>query len=248
MSWPAGHDRIILPTTDSTLTEAQRRFALGVNRPTWILALDQTAARGRRGRAWSMPKGNFAANLILPTDDAPALIALRSFTTSLALFDACVAATGRPDGLALKWPNDVLLNGGKLAGILLETLQSGGRTAAASIGIGVNLAKVPDTSLLEERALRPVPLSELGAPPTPEDFLGLLANAFARYETQLTTYGFAPIRTAWLERAAHVGKTIIARTGTEETTGVFESLDAMGQIVLATPQGRKTIAAADIFF
>ncbi|EAQ01823.1 biotin--acetyl-CoA-carboxylase ligase [Pseudooceanicola batsensis HTCC2597] len=247
-AWPEGHDRIVLETVDSTLNEAQRRFAGGINRPTWILALAQTAARGRRGRPWSMPPGNFAATLILPTTERPDRIALRSFTTSLALFDACVGATGRTEGLALKWPNDVLLNGGKLAGILLETLQSGGRTAGAAIGIGVNLASAPEVSEVEERALRPVALTGMGASPPPEDFLELLAQAFDRYETQFRHYGFAPIRTAWLDRAAHLGEVITARTGMSETTGRFETIDETGQLVLSTDGSRRTIAAADIYF
>ena len=248
LSWPQGHDRIVLESVDSTLNEAQRRHAAGVTRPTWILALDQTAARGRRGRPWAMPPGNFAANLILPTQDRPDRIALRSFTTALALFDACVLATGRPEGLSLKWPNDVLLNGGKLAGILLETLQSGGLVTAASIGIGVNLASAPQPDQVEARALRPVALSEAGGDITPEDFLTLLANAFDRYETQFVTYGFAPIRTAWLDRAAHLGDTITARTGAEEFQGVFDTIDDHGQLILSTPQGQRAVAAADIFF
>ena len=247
-SWPEGHDKVILATTDSTLSEAQRRFAAGVTRPLWILALHQTAARGRRGRPWAMPEGNFAANLILPTSDRPDRLALRSFIASLALADACVAATGRTDGFTLKWPNDVLLNGGKLAGILIESLQSGGHTAGASIGIGVNLAVAPGATEVEARALRPVALIEAGAQPTPEEFLDLLAPAYARYETQFATYGFAPIRTEWLNRAAHLGDTITARTGTNETTGTFETIDETGRLILTTPQGRQAIAAADIFF
>lgn len=247
-SWPEGHDKLILDSTDSTLSEAQRRFAQGVTRPLWILALTQTAARGRRGRPWSMPPGNFATTLILPTRDRPDQLALRSFIASLALFDACALATGRTDGLTLKWPNDVLLNGGKLAGILLESLSSGGQIAAASIGIGVNLATAPDAGEVETRALRPVALTEAGASPTPEEFLDLLAPAFARYERQFTTYGFAPIRTEWLNRAAHLGDVITARTGTDETTGTFETIDEAGRLILTTAQGRTAIAAADIFF
>jgi len=247
-SWPEGYDKLVLDSTDSTLSEAQRRFAGGATRPLWILALTQTAARGRRGRPWAMPPGNFAATLILPTSDRPDQLALRSFIASLALHDACTAATGRTDGFTLKWPNDVLLNGGKLAGILLESLSAGGRTAAASIGIGVNLAAAPGAAEVEERALRPVALTEAGARPTPEDFLDLLAPAFARYEQQFLTYGFAPIRTEWLNRAAHVGDVITARTGTDETTGTFETIDEAGRLILITAQGRQAIAAADIFF
>ncbi|MGI3168158.1 biotin--[acetyl-CoA-carboxylase] ligase [Pseudooceanicola sp. C21-150M6] len=248
-SWPPGHDRIVLDAVDSTLSEAQRRFAAGVTQPIWILALHQTAARGRRGRAWAMPPGNFAANLVLPLSDTPDRIALRSFTAALALRDATAMATGRAEGLSLKWPNDVLLNGGKMAGILLETLQSGGRVAGVSIGIGVNLAGAPDASEVEARALRPVSLlAETGARVTPEEFLDLLAPAFARYETQLTTYGFAPIRTEWLKDAAFLGQEITARTGQAETTGRFETIDDQGQLILTTDQGRQTVAAADIYF
>lgn len=247
-SWPAGYDKIVLETTDSTLSEAQRRFAQGVTRPLWILALTQTAARGRRGRPWSMPVGNFAATLILPTTDTPDRLALRSFIAALALYDATVMATGRAEGLSLKWPNDVLLNGGKLAGILLESLSAAGRTGAASIGIGVNLASAPGAEEVEARALRPVALIEAGASPSPQDFLDLLAPAFARYETQFATYGFAPIRTEWLNRAAHIGDRITARTGTDETTGTFETIDETGRLILISPRGRQAIAAADIFF
>jgi BirA family biotin operon repressor/biotin-[acetyl-CoA-carboxylase] ligase len=246
-SWPEGHDKLILESTDSTLSEAQRRFAQGVTRPLWILALTQTAARGRRGRAWSMPQGNFAATLVLPTHDAPDRMALRSFIAALALYDACTTATGRTAGFTLKWPNDVLLNGGKLAGILLESLNDKGRSAA-SIGIGVNLASAPTAGEVEARALRPVALTEAGPTPTPEEFLNLLAPAFARYETQFTTYGFAPVRTEWLNRAAHLGDTITARTGTDETTGTFETIDETGRLILGTARGRQAIAAADIFF
>lgn len=247
-SWPAGYDKLILDSTDSTLSEAQRRHSQGLSRPLWILALTQTAARGRRGRAWSMPQGNFAATLILPTSDTPDRLALRSFTASLALFEACKLATGRPECFSLKWPNDVLLNGGKLAGILLESLGFASANGAASIGIGVNLASAPPPAEVETRALKPVALIDAGAQPGPEEFLDLLAPAFARYETQFTTYGFAPIRTEWMKHAANVGKRITARTGTDETTGTFDTIDDTGRLIMTTAQGRKAIAAADIFF
>ena len=120
----------MLAEVDSTLNEAARRFDT-LRGPTWILALHQTAARGRRGRDWRHPAGNFAATFVLPGPLQPATAALRSFVASLALYDAFAAATGRPGSFALKWPNDVLLNGGKVAGMLLETI--GPRGDALSI-------------------------------------------------------------------------------------------------------------------
>ena len=238
----------MLAETDSTLSEAAR-IAPSLTRPEWILALRQTAGRGRRGRVWADPKGNFAATLVQPPLNNPAMAALRSFVAALALFDACVAVTGRVDGFALKWPNDVLLNGGKLAGILLESTGQGKDIAHLAIGIGVNLAEAPSKADVETRAMRPVSLfSETGALVDPETFLTYLAAAYARFETQLTTYGFEPIRTAWLARAAKLGQVITARTGNNETTGTFETIDETGNLVLNTANGRVSIPAAEIYF
>ena len=242
--WPVGYGRIILPEVDSTLNEASRQ-APSLAGPTWILALRQTAGRGRRGRAWVDPVGNFAATLVMRPDGGPERAALRSFIAALALYDAIVAVTGRSTGLALKWPNDVLLNGGKLAGILLESNSTG----TLSIGIGVNLLNAPDATQVEEGAVPPVSLlSETGINVTPEDFLNALAPAFARYEAQFNAYGFAPIRTAWLDRAARLGQVIKARTGTTELTGTFETVDDTGALILRTSEGLQAIPAGEVYF
>ena len=241
-------DRLILPETDSTMAEGARRAA-AFTAPIWICALAQTAGRGRRGRAWAMPAGNFAASLVMRPAGPPAQAALRSFVAALALRDALVAVTGRAEVFTLKWPNDVLLNGGKLAGILLESSGAAGRVDALVIGIGVNLAATPYTTLLEAGALAPVSLlGETGITITPEDFLTLLAQHFARWEAQFTTHGFGPIRSAWLQNAARIGQNITARMMRDEITGTFVEIDTQGQLVLETPKGRQQIAAADIFF
>ncbi|MCA0921038.1 biotin--[acetyl-CoA-carboxylase] ligase [Pseudooceanicola nanhaiensis] len=246
--WPASTERVVLAETDSTLDEAARRFA-DLTGPCWILALNQTKARGRRGRAWQHPVGNLAATLVLPDPGPPDRAALRSFTAALALYDALHAVTGRTDPFALKWPNDVLLNGGKLAGILLETLQQKGRPTGLAIGIGVNLAMAPDSGAVEEGALRPVSLAgETAVAVSPEDFLTPLAAAFAGYEAQFAAYGFAPLRQAWLDRATRIGTRITARMGTREETGIFETIDDSGRLILQTDAGRQAIAAAEIYF
>lgn len=214
--------------------------------PEWILALRQVSGRGRRGRAWRDPEGNFAATYLSRPEGAPDQAAQRSFVAALALHEALVQLTGRPEAFSLKWPNDVLLHGGKLAGILLESLGKGGQVGCLAIGIGVNLRAAPEA---EPGAVPPVSLmGETGVAVSPEAFLDLLAPAYARWEAQLVAYGFAPIRTAWLERAARLGGQITARTLQAEETGVFEGIDASGALVLRTSAGRKSIPAADVFF
>ncbi|MDZ7711001.1 MAG: biotin--[acetyl-CoA-carboxylase] ligase [Roseovarius sp.] len=247
-AWPEGYGRRVMASVDSTNAEAARHAATLAG-PEWILALEQTAARGRRGRAWANPPGNFAATLVMRPTESPDRVALRSFVAALALHDALVAAIGRAEGLALKWPNDVLLNGGKLAGILLESAGAGGGLSHFAIGIGVNLRAAPDMAEVEPGAARPVSLlSETGIAIAPEPFLDLLAPAYARLEAQFVTYGFAPIRAAWLARAAKLGETIVARTTRESHEGRFETVDEAGNLVLTTARGRQAIAAADVFF
>ena len=246
--WPAGYGRRVLQSVDSTLNEAAR-LAPSLAGPEWILAHDQTTARGRRGRPWKNPKGNFTATLALRPQEPPQVAALRSFVASLALFDAVADVSGRGDGLALKWPNDVLLNGGKLSGMLLESAGQGAVLSHLFIGIGVNLVDAPPASEVEPGALRPVSLlSETGARVDPETFLGHLAMAYDRYERQFTGFGFAPIRTAWLDRAARLGEVITARTTHSETTGTFQTVDEAGNLVLKTARGVVAIPAADVFF
>ncbi len=157
--------------------------------------------------------------------------------------------TGLPDSFRLKWPNDVLLNGGKLAGILLESQGLNGPDPVLCIGIGVNLIAAPDPAAVEPGALPPVSLlAETGLRVTPEAFLGALAPAYAGWEETFRDRGFAPLRTAWLAHAAHLGQPIRARTGTLVREGRFDGIDAQGNLSLGTPQGTLAIPAAEVFF
>lgn len=246
--WPAGVGRILLPTVDSTNAHALRPGA-ALAPPCWVLALEQTGGRGRRGRPWLSPRGNFHATLAMQPDGPPDRAALRSFVAALALRDALAAVTGLPQALALKWPNDVLLNGAKVAGILLESAGAGRGVALLAVGVGVNLIAAPDAALLEPGAVPPVSLlAETGLRLTPEAFLAHLAPAFARWEALFQARGFAPLRAAWLSHAARLGQPIRARTGTTEHAGVFETIDTTGALILSTPRGRQAIPAAEIFF
>jgi BirA family biotin operon repressor/biotin-[acetyl-CoA-carboxylase] ligase len=240
--------RIALAETDSTNAEGFRRASM-LSGPTWILAGRQTAGRGRRSRPWASPAGNFHGTLVLKPAEPPETVALRSFAAALALRDALVSLTALPDCLTLKWPNDVLMNGGKIAGILLESQSLGQPDPVLCIGIGVNLIAAPDVSQVEPGAVPPVSLlAETGLRVTPEALLDALAPAYARWEATFTTQGFAPLRTAWLDKAARRGETIRARTGTLTRDGIFESIDASGNLILRTAAGPLAIPAAEVFF
>jgi len=240
--WPQTYARILLPEVDSTNAEALRRLPT-LSGPAWIMALRQTAGRGRRGRDWKDPPGNFAATLALRLEEPPARLALRSFVAALALHDALVALTGLAQGFALKWPNDVLLNDGKLSGILLESGPDGGLV----VGIGVNLRTAPPADA--EAPFPPVSLrGETGLTLSPEALLDHLGPAYAAWETRFQTWGFGPVRTTFLERVARLGAPISARTMTETIEGRFTSIDDSGALVLDTTTGRRIIPAADVFF
>ena len=234
---------MILASVDSTNAEAFR-LAPSLTGPLWILAEEQSAGRGRRARAWASPRGNFHATLVMRVTEPPAEVALRSFAAALALRDAFVALTALPQAFALKWPNDVLLNGGKVAGILLE---ASGDTLA--IGIGVNLIAVPPASAVEPGAVTPVSLlQETGLRIAPEAFLNALAPAYAAREAAFRQGGFAALRPDWLAHAARLGEVIRARTGTETREGVFDTVDAAGNLILRQKDATLAIPAAEVLF
>jgi BirA family transcriptional regulator, biotin operon repressor / biotin---[acetyl-CoA-carboxylase] ligase len=243
-----GAGRITLAEIDSTNAEGFRR-APALTGPTWISAGLQTAGRGRRARPWASPRGNLYATLVLKPTEPPETVALRSFAAALALRDACVQLTGLPDSFTLKWPNDVLLNGGKLAGILLESAGLGTTSPVLCIGIGVNLIAAPDASTVEPGAVPPVSLmQETGHRIAPDAFLDALAPAYAHWEATFQTQGFSSLRTAWLSHAARLGELIRARTGTQTRDGIFQTIDASGNLILGTPTGPLAIPAAEVFF
>lgn len=246
--WPEGVGRRLLNSVDSTNAEAFR-LAPQMAGPCWILGGEQTAGRGRRARAWASPRGNFHGTLLLHPKEPAAEVALRSFAAALALREAFVAVTGLPAAFSLKWPNDVLLNGGKVAGILLESSGAGQGVAHLAIGIGVNLIAAPDPAQVEAGAVRPVSLlSETGVRVSPEAFLAALAPAYARWEAIFTSQGFAPLRAEWLAHAARLGEVIRARTGAETREGLFETIDDSGALILRQPGGSVAIPAAEVFF
>jgi BirA family biotin operon repressor/biotin-[acetyl-CoA-carboxylase] ligase len=233
---------------DSTNAEARRLAEAGEAGPLWIAARRQTQGRGRRGRVWETAAGNLAATLLASTDRPAAEAAQLSFVAGLAVAE--LADAFADEGLvALKWPNDVLLAGAKLAGILIESGRRTGGGLWLAIGVGVNLADAPDipdypaTALA--RHLRP------GASrPSPDAALELLSAAMSRRMQHWQDEGFEPVRQAWLQRAFGMGRACTARPGDGAALeGVAEGLDADGSLLLRLASGElRRITAGDVFF
>lgn len=235
----------VLPATDSTNEEARRLARKGEAGPVWIMAHEQTAGRGRRGRAWRSAPGNLYATLLLRPAMPPGRAALYSFVACLAVADLLETAAPGAEVL-LKWPNDALLNGGKAAGVLLESEGAKGAVEWLAIGIGVNLADAPPRD--PEAAFAPVSVASIAPPPPAEEALQILARAFEAWEDEFLADGFAPIRAAFLRRAARIGDIIEARLPTETHRGLFADLDDEGRLVLDTGSARRRIAAAEVYF
>lgn len=227
---------------DSTNSEARRLAQAGEPGPLWITAERQTAGRGRRGRVWDSGQGNLAATLLLRPEAPPAIIGQLSFAAALAVAET--AAHFAPSAaITVKWPNDVLAEGRKLAGILLETGPAPEGIWLA-IGVGVNLASFPQGTEFPATSL-----AQLGlAPPTPDDALSVLAARFAHWYAAWMNEGFEAIRAAWLARAGGLGLPIRARLPHETREGVFEGIDSAGALLLNEQGQVSTIAAGEVFF
>ncbi len=236
MAWPQGYALAEYPELDSTNEEARRRS--GEAWPLWITAARQTAGRGRRGRVWQSPPGNLAASLLIrPTRPMPQWPQL-SFAAAIAVADMAAHFAPR-SSIAVKWPNDVLADGKKLAGILLESAGD-----ALVIGIGVNLIAHPDDTEFPAASL-----VSPGAPPvSSQAALTHVAHGFAGWYEQWQAQGFAPIRDAWLARAAGLGTRIRARLPDREYHGVFEGLSADGALLLNDGTSIRAITAGEVYF
>lgn len=225
--------------TGSTNADLLALARAGQPEGSWLRAERQTAGRGRLGRAWVSPPGNLYASLLVrlrPADPPAATLAL---VAAVALNEAI--AVFLPDHTAshLKWPNDLLLDGAKLSGILLERADD-----AVVIGIGVNLAHHPD---LPDRAT--TGLAAQGVAVDPAALLDVLADTMARWLARWRSEGLAPVRARWLERAHPIGTALTARLPDGGAIdGLFDGLGEDGALILRLPSGeRRTIHAADVF-
>lgn len=237
-------ERILLDVTDSTNEEIRRRADAGETGPFWVAARRQTAGRGRQGRAWQSPDGNLSASRLLLFDGSPAEAALLGFTIALGVADT-IEQLAPARRVSLKWPNDVLLEGRKVAGILLENFdRDAARRLKIAIGIGINLSHHPDAAQTNWPPTSIV--VETGEPPAFAAAFDILASTLD--ERLAKPAGFAEVREEWCARAAHLGQTIEVRLPNEILNGRFVDLDAGGALVLEGAGGVRRIAAGDVHF
>jgi BirA family biotin operon repressor/biotin-[acetyl-CoA-carboxylase] ligase len=239
----AGHRVLEYDRLDSTNSEALRHSRAGERGPLWIVTREQTAGRGRRGREWVSAPGNLAASLLITEAIAPPAAATLGFAAGLAVCHACQALA--PDiAFAVKWPNDVLANGRKVSGILLESESLDGALAVVT-GFGINLAQAPD-----DVAFPAISLARLGQPVSSDAAFAALSDAFAdMIGVWRHGQGFARIRGLWLDHAKGPGMPVSIRIGEQIESGVFETLDEQGRLVLRKADGAlQAISAGDVFF
>jgi len=244
-AWPPGYALRHFEVIDSTNEEARRHARSGQVEPVWIAADRQTKGRGRRGRSWESPTGNLAATLLIAPGRPAFECAQLSFVAAVSAAQA-IAHFAPGAIVRVKWPNDVLADGRKICGILLESASSGSELPQwLAVGIGINLATYPTDTEFPATAL-----AALGVTlPSPSEVLAELAAAWAQWYEVWRGQGFSAIRDAWLVRAANLGGRIRARLQNEETAGVFEGIDENGALILRETADRtRLIAAGEVFF
>ena len=227
-------------TIGSTNTEAWTWARRGERGPLWITAARQTAGRGRRGNVWISEPGNLYASLLLVDTAVSPRAAELSFVAALAVCDAVAeVAPGLASRLAVKWPNDLLLDGAKFAGVLIEA-----EGAAVVVGIGVNCAHHPAAI-----SYPATDLAAAGAAASPEHmFRHLSKTMFGRMQQWRRGAGFASIRADWLARVTGLGEEIRVRLPKRELAGLFQALDEAGHLVLRLPDGRlETVSSGEVF-
>jgi BirA family biotin operon repressor/biotin-[acetyl-CoA-carboxylase] ligase len=253
-----GYRLVGFDSVGSTSTEAAEAARRGDVGDVWFAALQQTSGRGRRGRAWESPHGNLAASLLLVPGADPAVTATLGFVAGVALNDALrraapdLALRTGIDGadsarsrIALKWPNDVLADGAKLAGILLEAHKRPDDTLAIVAGFGVNVVAAPEGLPYPATSLATLG-SRLGA----EELFAHLSDAWGdAIEIWDRGRGVGDILALWRKAAAGIGAEVAVNRDGDVVRGIFETIDDSGRLIVrANDNSRIAITAGDVHF
>lgn len=224
--------------TGSTNDDLAASAREGAPEGVWLRADRQSGGRGRQGREWHSPPGNLYASTLVrlrPGDPPAPTLAL---VAAVALHEVAAAFAGEAP-IEIKWPNDLMVAGAKLSGILLERLDD-----AVIVGFGVNLAEHPDQTERPSTSF-----ADLGGAPDPTLFLEALAESFGRWLERWRNEGLAAIRTRWLASAHPPGTALSTHTASGAwVEGVFDGLDDSGALRLRLADGSsQVIHAGDVF-
>lgn len=250
----AGYHLAALDQVGSTNTEAMSRARDGDRGSLWCVTTLQTAGKGRRQRAWVAPRGNLASSVLEILNVTPAVAATMGFAFGLAhetaLRRVSMEANMRLAGsdqlqYLLKWPNDVMVRGHKLCGLLVEAEAVEGGGLAVVAGIGTNIVAAP-----EGTPTPAISLSALGVQIGAEELFAALSDAWVEFFGIWDHgRGFADIRKLWLERAYALGEPVAIQTGSVTVEGIFDTLDETGCLIVRTADGQRVpITAGEVYF
>jgi len=239
---------VILDEIDSTNAEARRLAEAGELGPRWIVARRQTAGRGRRGRAWIDKPGNLAATLLIRVQETAREAAQTTFIAALAVADLMDVFVS-PALVSIKWPNDVLLDGRKASGILVESGPHPAGGLWLAVGIGVNLTHAPEGTESVSGAIADSLRADLTFAPPVEAAAEILAETFAVWWGRWQTLGFEPVLDAWTTRLTGLNGPCTVRLDHETIEGVAEGVEPDGALRLRLADGSaRLISAGDVFF
>jgi BirA family transcriptional regulator, biotin operon repressor / biotin---[acetyl-CoA-carboxylase] ligase len=242
----AGYRLATFDQIGSTNSEAMARARAGERGPMWFVTSEQTAGRGRRHRPWIAPRGNLASSVLETIEVAPAVAATLGFAAGLALEVALRSVAGSASlRFSLKWPNDLLAGQAKLAGILLEAETIAGEGLAVVVGMGTNVLAAPEGT--------PIPatsLLALGVETRAEQLFTAVSDSWAECRGIWDGgKGFGEIRRRWLALAAGLGQPVAVHTGSATVSGIFDTIDDTGCMIVRTSGGdRVPISAGDVYF
>jgi BirA family biotin operon repressor/biotin-[acetyl-CoA-carboxylase] ligase len=238
----SGYRLVSFDSIGSTNAEGLTRAKGGEQGPLWLVTDQQTAGRGRRNRAWISPRGNLAASVLEVIAVAPPVAATLGFVAGVALVQALRSFFVEAE---LKWPNDVLLRGAKLSGIGLEAESIAEGRMAVVTGIGVNVVGAP-----QGVPYAAISLADAGFALSAAQLFARLSDCWVETRQLWDDgRGMPDLRTKWLAHAAGVGGPVTIQIGGRTVTGIFETIDDGGHLIVATADGRRMpIASGDVFF
>ncbi len=228
---------------DSTNDEAKRLAEGGASHGAFLWAKRQTSGRGRMGRHWISDEGNLFVSVLLKPGMPQERLAELSFVAALAVLETLQPIVGDESALHLKWPNDVLLNGHKVGGVLLESMPSSDSALWAIVGVGINIEHHPEGVMFPATCLKQAGVQIVSAKIVLSRFIH---HFIQRYDAWIDE-GFAQVRKTWRAHGWRLGEEVQVTSGNDTITGRFEDIDEQGRLRLVMPDGaRRIISAGDV--